>query len=82
MTVGKKKMLLKLNFKFCEYVNAMLILRDVWKKIRLMFNDRSESIAKVINYYLTDTVPIFTMENFQSTSLPIEQLTLEIARML
>ena len=47
-----------------------------------MFNDRSKSIAKVVNYYLTDTVPIFTMENFQSTSLPIEQLTLEIARML
>ena len=29
VTVGKKKMLLKLAFKYCQYANAIPILRDV-----------------------------------------------------
>jgi len=27
-TTGKKKMLLKLTFKYCQYVNVILLLQD------------------------------------------------------
>jgi hypothetical protein len=80
-------MLLKLTFKYCQYANAIAHFVRCIKEIQIYYwiyftmTESKVYIPKVINYF-TETVPRFTMDDFQFMSFPIEQLALEVVIMV